>query len=81
MNFYKTKFLEILINNLNIENDHEVFENTLGIIILLLDKYVFIKLFIILLLNELINLLKIIKNEIISKFYILIIYYLKMKII
>ena len=31
MKFYKAKFLEILINNLNIENDSEVFENTLDL--------------------------------------------------
>ena len=60
MNFCKTKSVEIIINNLNIENDSEVIENTLDIIILLLDKNDFIKLFIILdgFSNQIINLLK-----------------------
>ena len=72
MNFCKTKSVEIMINNLNIENDSEVIENTLDIIILLLDKNDFIKLFIILdgFSNQLINLLKNYKkfsDEIITK--------------
>ena len=60
MNFCKIKSVEILINNLNIENDSEVIDNTLDIIILLLNKNDFIKLFIILdgFSNQLINLLK-----------------------
>ena len=60
MNFCKIKSAEILINNLNIENDSEVIDNTLDIIILLLNKNDFIKLFIILegFSNQLINLLK-----------------------
>ena len=64
MNFCKIKSVEILINNLNIENDSEVIDNTLDIIILLLNKNDFIKLFIILdgFSNQLINLLKNYKN-------------------
>ena len=64
MNFCKIKSAEILINNLNIENDSEVIDNTLDIIILLLNKNDFIKLFIILegFSNQLINLLKNYKN-------------------
>ena len=45
MNFCKIKYFEILINKLNIENNSEVIDNTLDIIILLLDKNDFIKLF------------------------------------
>ena len=72
MNFCKTKSVEILINNLNIENDSEVIELTLDIIFLLLDKIDFVKLFIILdgFSNQLINLLKNFKkysSELISK--------------
>ena len=72
MNFCKTKSVEILINNLNIENDSEVIELTLDIIFLLLDKNDFIKLFLILdgFSNQLINLLKNFKKysfELISK--------------
>ena len=64
MNFCKIKSVEILINNLNIENDSEVIDNTLDIIILLLNKNDFIKLFIILdgFSNQLIILLKNYKN-------------------